>query len=410
MRKCLILISIIATVLAMTFVGHAAGKIVLYTQFIDEWWTDLYKQFGEETGIQLEMVPIEWGDRDKFATAYAGGAAPDVALFDSGVIVWAAENSMLMDQRPFWQRDKAVLNIDDFSPALLRAVGGDQGLAVPDNFDPYLVWFNRQVFSEAGLDDPPADWTYDDYFNYAKKITKGEGDTKFYGSVPLMWEVVAEAAGGEFVDANGKYAMNKPAVYEAIDWAYDLMYRWEVVPRWGVLSGSWHTWLPNLQVGMHWAGPWYQSRVAGTVDWGVALPPKGQVYQTTRLFVGGYVIPSTASNPQGAWEFIKWMHSDKVWKQRAKQFTHIPFKASLQRQKDLLYWQVFGEKWAPVLVQSMNLGRAMPFNTLAYEIQEILNSAIESGPESGEKSTKQAFEERQGEIDSLIAQRASQRK
>lgn len=51
----------------------------------------------------------------------------------------------------------------------------------------WFVLFNQNALDEAGLKVPEIGWTWDDYREYAKKLTKGEGNAKRYGSYFHNW-------------------------------------------------------------------------------------------------------------------------------------------------------------------------------------------------------------------------------
>lgn len=53
--------------------------------------------------------------------------------------------------------------------------------ALPGKFNPWYVLLNKDHLDEAGL-PVPTDWTWDEYADYAKKLTKGEGASKRYGT------------------------------------------------------------------------------------------------------------------------------------------------------------------------------------------------------------------------------------
>jgi len=54
--------------------------------------------------------------------------------------------------------------------------------ALPWDVKPSIVILNKSYLEEAGLSIPKLDWTWDDYRDYAKKLTKGEGKDRRYGS------------------------------------------------------------------------------------------------------------------------------------------------------------------------------------------------------------------------------------
>ncbi|MEF3303686.1 extracellular solute-binding protein [Paenibacillus sp. GYB003] len=59
--------------------------------------------------------------------------------------------------------------------------------ALPGTFNQWFVIMNKNHLDEAGLKVPTVDWTWDDYLDYAKKLTKGEGASKRYGTYYHSW-------------------------------------------------------------------------------------------------------------------------------------------------------------------------------------------------------------------------------
>ena len=49
------------------------------------------------------------------------------------------------------------------------------------------VFYNKNVFDEAGIEYPTGDWTWDEYKDLAAKLTKGEGTDKLYGTFNHIW-------------------------------------------------------------------------------------------------------------------------------------------------------------------------------------------------------------------------------
>lgn len=65
----------------------------------------------------------------------------------------------------------------------------DKYYALPSDMKIWFVMMNKKLLDEAGLPVPKLDWTWDDYREYAKKLTKGEGANKIYGSYMHTWEM-----------------------------------------------------------------------------------------------------------------------------------------------------------------------------------------------------------------------------
>lgn len=68
---------------------------------------------------------------------------------------------------------------DEYS--IVQKVNGKM-YGIPGDLKSWFVMINKNYLDEAGLPVPDLNWTWDDYREYAKKLTKGEGADKRYGS------------------------------------------------------------------------------------------------------------------------------------------------------------------------------------------------------------------------------------
>ena len=66
--------------------------------------------------------------------------------------------------------------------AALETINGNI-YAVPYGTKIWAVHYNKKMFDEAGVPYPQDGWTWDDYRETAKKLTKGEGPNKIYGAI-----------------------------------------------------------------------------------------------------------------------------------------------------------------------------------------------------------------------------------
>lgn len=77
-------------------------------------------------------------------------------------------------------------SVDDYRISTTLSDGKTYGL--PSESDANLILMNKDALDEAGLAVPDPDWTWDDYAEYAAKLTKEENGTKRYGSVAPFWD------------------------------------------------------------------------------------------------------------------------------------------------------------------------------------------------------------------------------
>ncbi len=65
----------------------------------------------------------------------------------------------------------------------------DKYYALPADVKIWFVMLNKNLLDAANLPVPKLDWTWDDYRDYALKLTKGEGVNKVFGSHMHTWEM-----------------------------------------------------------------------------------------------------------------------------------------------------------------------------------------------------------------------------
>ena len=130
--------------------------------------------------IKISRIPFQ-GQGEKIMYACNSKRAPDIARMDIGLI-------------PKFAAGKALMALDDlglknFSSELLEAALdagrvylpglGTRSYAVPDEFTTLALYYNKEMFSNAGLNPtrPPKSWK--EVVDYARKLTKDlDGDGK----------------------------------------------------------------------------------------------------------------------------------------------------------------------------------------------------------------------------------------
>lgn len=78
-------------------------------------------------------------------------------------------------------------NVDPEADYYVNPQYNDKYYAVMNNANTWFVMFNMDALTEAGLTLPEMGWTWDDFREYAKKLTKGEGSNKQYGTYFHSW-------------------------------------------------------------------------------------------------------------------------------------------------------------------------------------------------------------------------------
>lgn len=186
----------------------------------------------EQPDVDVEMIPIaDKGDHlARLATGFSGGNPPDVFLvnfreYSQFVVRDAIEPiaSHLED-----------VNLDDYYPQPQEAFTfGGELQCFPQNVSSLVAYYNKDLFEKAGLEHPPADWTWDDFRDYAVALTDGKVhglgiEPNVIRLAPFIW-----SNGGELVDdldAPTRFTLEDPASREALEFIVGLVRDDKVVP------------------------------------------------------------------------------------------------------------------------------------------------------------------------------------
>lgn len=178
-------------------------------------------------------------DRVEFTTAMAGGNGPDVyhGVHFTVAKLWASQGFLypLNEYLDEWEETPFL------QPSSLK-IGtiGDQVYGVPYLSTPFVLGYRVDKFIEAGLDPKSPPKTWDEYVEYAKKLTNEE--TGQYG-ISLMGSGIADwwfqyyvwQAGGEVttVEPDGTIKLHiteQPAI-DALQFYKDLKWKHNVIQQ-----------------------------------------------------------------------------------------------------------------------------------------------------------------------------------
>ena len=122
----------------------------------------------------------------KVQTMIAGGKPPDIFNGGDVQIPNYVEKNYVTDLMPYVERDD--YDLGEFYPDLIENLTYDDKLVgLTDNYDTQVMYYNVDLFKEAGVAEPTSDWTWDDMVSAARELTSGSGSSKTYGVVYDNW-------------------------------------------------------------------------------------------------------------------------------------------------------------------------------------------------------------------------------
>jgi multiple sugar transport system substrate-binding protein len=294
-------------------------------------WTDalhdylmgpVAQEFTKQSGVKIEpQAGVPFGDyQTRFRTLLAGGAPPDIMRLNDDFLPEISAKGLSKDLVPYLA--KSGLPEADFLPTFsaARLPSGQRGLVVASQVR--CIFYNKTMFEKAGVPLPPKvwspdGWTWDDFLETAKKLTKG---TEQYGCTVFadsgyeeMWSR-NNGGPGAFSEDGKKFTLADPQGAEAIQWVADLSLKHRVQPAWGDIkpADSDRRLFQAGKLGM-------MLRVSGNIgfftknplnfEWDVApVPAKVHQYQQGSSVL--YIIPESAKHPDQAWDFLKFVISE----------------------------------------------------------------------------------------------------
>jgi sn-glycerol 3-phosphate transport system substrate-binding protein len=186
-------------------------------------WYGLGGQIGEvivgqinkfnaaQNAIEVEGVLQQSYDgvQEKFLATLVGGDVPELVQVEIHATPQFASAGALAPMEQFF-KDDASFNFDDLVPATLLNQRWEGTLfAMPINRSTPLLYYNKNLFKEAGLDPekPPKTWT--EFKSIGKTLTKIEGgEAKVAGFLPAAdwwpFESMVWSNGGELLDKDLK--------------------------------------------------------------------------------------------------------------------------------------------------------------------------------------------------------------
>ncbi|UTR11539.1 ABC transporter substrate-binding protein [Evansella sp. LMS18] len=272
--------------------------------------------------IHVRHVYQPWGDIwTKSLAAVAAGNPPDVVIQDINTVRQRADANQAMNLQEFIDQEEEEVQ-ERFYPHLWETVVHEEdAYALPFNTDTQVLFYNKDLFEEAGLDpdSPPSTW--DELEEYAKALDERDGDHwETIGFYPLwnlgpdIWALNADS-GNTWFDEDGNVTIHTPEKVEALEWVVEWQERIgrDTINRYEAEFGDGMAdpFISGL-VAMRGQNINYYSSLkdnAGELNFGVAPLPEKESGSGHYSWGGGFVaeIPYGAENPEASWEFIKYL-------------------------------------------------------------------------------------------------------
>ncbi len=176
--------------------------------------------------IKIENQHITGDYLENYTTMFAGDSAADILWLAEGIHTFSSKGQLL------------PLNsyLEDAGVDLVKRNGKEyvdmysydgQIYGLPDRAGSMIVYYNKNLFDEAGIEYPNASWTWEDMLSAAKVLTKGEGENEQWGFGLEYWHPFwmnwCYQNGGKVVDEQGNIVINSSENIEALTFMQELL-------------------------------------------------------------------------------------------------------------------------------------------------------------------------------------------
>lgn len=397
--------------------GGGKTKITMYypvavggplTKVVDEMIAD-YE--GDHTDVDVEAI-YAGTYRDtmtKAQTAFRSGNPPDVAVLLSTELYSLTDAKMVMSYDELLAKgDKAWL--DSFFPALMKNSKDGEGKTwgIPFQRSTIVQFWNKDLFTKAGLDPEKAPSTWQELSDSAAKVKSSKAapygieiPTTDYGY--WMLQALATQNGVElFNQAGNSTSFDDPAVVESLGYWHGLASK-GVMPKGSIEWGAVPQDFLQGKTAMVWTTTGNLSNIKKTAkfDFGVsALPAKERAGSPTG---GGnlYVFKSRDKKKQQAsLDLVKWLSAPE---QAAKWSIETGYIATSDAAYQTPTMTAYAKEFPEALVARDQLAVAVPELSTHEEgrMLELLNNEVAAAM-TGQKSPTDALSSAQTQADAIL--------
>lgn len=352
--------------------------------------------------IQMDIMPNDQLQQ-KLPAAIATNTAPDFVLFGVENIAPYVSNDSLEDISDFWDVtgvDKS--NILENVLELSHVDGKLYGAPMQYNVS-YLYW-NKDLFREAGLDPEKAPATLDELAEYAVQLTnpeKNQFGLALPTSVTYMQFLWANGGDADDPDTNTNLLDSEENV-KTLEWLQDLTVNKKVSPS-NITGPEADTMLQAGQIAMYMSGPWQINGLrAQGIDFGIAPCVAGSAGAFSPAGGCSYVIPkgTDESHKLAAYKFMQYWLTDDVLKEWSQRNGFPVWSKTLMEDPEIQNDEVLSAiSKATEIGRSYNLGYALA-SQIDNDVMIPLFEKVMSGAATPEAALKEASEA----MDRVLAQ------
>lgn len=336
----------------------------------------------------------------KLPVELASGNAPDL-IYMHFSRASDYTNSMLPIS-DYIEKDEDV-NIDDFYSGILDSfIFDDQVYALPYDFGPYIMYYNKDLFDKYGVEYPDENTTWEEFKDKCKQLTQdGNYGTVFASSLDY-YDPQVLSLGGEIINEKGEFDITGDKTTAALQSLADLINVDKVAPKIADTANTVWNWeqFEGGNIGMMIDGPWGATNVTNYCDFnvGYSIIPKAEK-QVTTINGSALAVTSESKHPKEAYQALEVLTSPEAQKLLAENGRALPSRDSVRES----YYESTSELEGleDAIKKSIEIGMPYYVTKKYSEVSTVFNSGMDT-VWAGEVSAKDAAKDIQAQVDMIL--------
>lgn len=379
---------------------------------------------AENPSITVELETVSYGEKEtKYSTEIEARTGPDVFHIHAYSIKSFIEKGYGKDITQFVNNEGAGFT-DAWYPQTLELMKKDgKFFAMPGDFMSMVLFYNKNLYKEAGLDPGAAPETWDQFLANAKKLTRdrdndGKIDSWGFGTIGAIdpgfelrvTPILFSHGGAYLTEGNKCSALSSSAAKEAFRFFTSLVTEHKVVPP-GVTAqnpGTVRKQMSGEQIAMLLGSGWTPPIVNGNnpdlnaleVLEAAPIPVKAGTSPkfSTTAWLSTWLMNPYTKHAEEAWKLMKFITSKEM---EQKWFDDARVLSS---RKDVsgAYGPLLGDKFARIIAAGLSKAKFVPQIKEWPQVIEALNTAAQEAF-TGAKTADEALKDAHNRINGILA-------
>ena len=284
--------------------------------------------------IRVDFMHIPQNYFQKIHLLFASDTPPDV-LFINNLYLPVYANANVLE--PIGSR----VDSSFYDKNILRSLSWQGQLyAVPRDVSNLVIFYNKNLFDEAGVNYPSAKWTLEDFLQAAKKLTNSGHFGVSFEEDPLFFlPYLMSEGGGILSDDLSTLIIDSPESLKGLNFYADLRKKYHVAP---LADESASATMAQLflqrKIAMHLSGRWLipKYREEADFDWDIAPFPQGSKGSVVPLDSSGWAVSKNSEHKEEAFKLINYLSSKNSIEKLTQSGLIVPARRDVQNSKYFL--------------------------------------------------------------------------